>query len=468
MQTIYAFSYNPVIATGTNTTGTNWRMAYQQPIMLYKGTTNQFRLVVFSVNQKVVNLTNYSVQVQIVDRETKEHFVTKTATITTPVSGVATITFTEEDLRNLQHRFYHLIARLVDPDDGSSVSAGEILYLDDNYGAFTSITIEDAWNYNPTSISTVDGIPEISFTNIRETPDSFVGRAGSILTVNNTENSVQFSNSLSSFTIGNLLLSNSSISSNTGINLIFDSQIFSLVDNSTDPAHNVGDGGFFTFADNTHINDGPTFEVWYGNVTNSFDPPGQHSLDIRAADANSYVELASYDLDTFIGIKNKEVFVQVDWLNDPEQGWIFRNDGSIRLSRQGMFRSFDNDVNIAVNNGFVDFNFTDALNVAHQTRFDRDGTSYFGGNLLPGDFTTPSVTPLYNLGSVERPWKNIFTVTAITDPVTFTELPNPGVVGAGARAFITDANTVVFNNQVSGLGSNAVPVFSDGIVWRVG
>lgn len=69
MQTIQAFSYNPAIATGTNTTGTNWRMAYKQPIMLYKGTTNLFRIVVFSTTQKVVNLTGYTVQVQIVDTE---------------------------------------------------------------------------------------------------------------------------------------------------------------------------------------------------------------------------------------------------------------------------------------------------------------------------------------------------------------------------------------------------------------
>ena len=149
MQTIYAFSYNPAINTGTNTTNTVWRMAYQQPIMLYKGTANTIKIVVFNNAQKVVDLTNYDVQVQIVDRETEEHFVTKTATVSAPTSGVASIEFTEADLRNLQHRFYHIIARLMPPDDGSTISAGEILYLDDNYGVFTPVTIEDAWNYSP-------------------------------------------------------------------------------------------------------------------------------------------------------------------------------------------------------------------------------------------------------------------------------------------------------------------------------
>ena len=149
MQTIYAFSYNPAIATGTNTTGTNWRMAYQQPIMLYKGIINTIRIVVFASNQHVVNLTNYSVQLQLVDKETKEHFVTLSATVTTPASGVASFTFMPSDLENLKHRFYHVIARLADPEDGSTLTSGEILYIDDNYGTFTPVILEDTWNFNP-------------------------------------------------------------------------------------------------------------------------------------------------------------------------------------------------------------------------------------------------------------------------------------------------------------------------------
>lgn len=151
MQTIYAISYNTGIATGTNTTGTNWRMAYQQPLMLYKGTVNTIKIVVFAPNQHVVDLTDYEVQLQLVDRETKEHFVTVTATVTTPTSGVGSFTFNPDDLENLKHRFYHVIARLTDPGDGSTLTTGEILYLDDNYGAFTPVVLEDAWNFNPGS-----------------------------------------------------------------------------------------------------------------------------------------------------------------------------------------------------------------------------------------------------------------------------------------------------------------------------
>ena len=147
MQTIYAFSYTPGIATGTTTAGTVWRMAYQQNIQLYKGIVNTVRLVVFNNNQKVVDLSNYDLEVQLVDREAKTHLITKTARAATPTSGVAELDFSAADLDGLDGRFYHIIARLVDPDDGSSYANAEILYLDDNFGVFLPVQI--AWDLAP-------------------------------------------------------------------------------------------------------------------------------------------------------------------------------------------------------------------------------------------------------------------------------------------------------------------------------
>ena len=188
MQTIYTFSYNPTIATGTNSTGTNWRMAYQQPIMLYKGTINSVRIVVFNAKQRIVDLTDTTIEIQIVDRETKEYFVTKTAVID------ATIIFDDNELLGLENRFYHLTARLIVD------STPEILYLDDNYGVFTPVTIESAWDYNATVISTTDGLRDFRFTNLFDAPNTFSGFANKIVKVNGTETALEFStfNTLSS------------------------------------------------------------------------------------------------------------------------------------------------------------------------------------------------------------------------------------------------------------------------------
>lgn len=52
--------------------------------------------------------------------------------------------------------------------------------------------------------------------------------------------------------------------------------------------------------------------------------------------------------------------------------------------------------------------------------------------------------------------------------VTVANLPSASVAGAGARATVTDANGTTFNAAVAGGGANILPVFSDGIIWRIG
>ncbi len=53
-------------------------------------------------------------------------------------------------------------------------------------------------------------------------------------------------------------------------------------------------------------------------------------------------------------------------------------------------------------------------------------------------------------------------------PVTVATLPSASSLGAGATAFVTNANATTFNSIVAGGGSNTVPVVSDGTNWRIG
>jgi hypothetical protein len=55
-----------------------------------------------------------------------------------------------------------------------------------------------------------------------------------------------------------------------------------------------------------------------------------------------------------------------------------------------------------------------------------------------------------------------------TVPTTVGVLPLANTVGAGSRAFVTDANTVTFGSTIAGGAGNSVPVYSDGTDWRVG
>jgi hypothetical protein len=64
---------------------------------------------------------------------------------------------------------------------------------------------------------------------------------------------------------------------------------------------------------------------------------------------------------------------------------------------------------------------------------------------------------------------NISTTGVIKSTATTVDLlPSAVTVGAGARSFVTDANTTTFLARVGSGGSNAVPVVSDGTIWIVG
>ena len=59
-------------------------------------------------------------------------------------------------------------------------------------------------------------------------------------------------------------------------------------------------------------------------------------------------------------------------------------------------------------------------------------------------------------------------LVATITPDTVSGLPSASTVGAGAKAFVTDANATTFASIVAAGGANGVPVYSDGTNWRIG
>jgi hypothetical protein len=55
-----------------------------------------------------------------------------------------------------------------------------------------------------------------------------------------------------------------------------------------------------------------------------------------------------------------------------------------------------------------------------------------------------------------------------TTNYTVATLPSAATSGAGARAFVSDANATTFASTVAGGGANPVPVYSDGTNWKIG
>jgi hypothetical protein len=95
-----------------------------------------------------------------------------------------------------------------------------------------------------------------------------------------------------------------------------------------------------------------------------------------------------------------------------------------------------------------------------------NGNVTFSANTLVAIANT-SNTALSVAGNVTG--GNILTAGVIkTTAKTFATLPAAANVGAGARSFITDANTATWGSQVNSGGANAVPVWTDGTNWYVG
>ena len=89
---------------------------------------------------------------------------------------------------------------------------------------------------------------------------------------------------------------------------------------------------------------------------------------------------------------------------------------------------------------------------------------YANGNVM-GSSSNLTFAPSTNTLSVS----NITTTGVIkTTSTTYSGLPPASSAGAGARAFITNANTTTFLAIVGAGGSNAVPVVSNGTNWIVG
>jgi hypothetical protein len=51
---------------------------------------------------------------------------------------------------------------------------------------------------------------------------------------------------------------------------------------------------------------------------------------------------------------------------------------------------------------------------------------------------------------------------------TVADLPSAVDSGIGARAFVTDSSVTTFGSTVAAGGTSKVPVYSDGVDWKVG
>jgi hypothetical protein len=118
---------------------------YARPIKVYQGIDNPIQLVVKNQDQKPVDLTGYTVQIDIQDPNNQLTAYSFTANGSGNYSnltiGTTTVLFTAAVVNSLDQRFYKLTTRLINNADSTQAP----LYIDDNFGVPLDLEVLPAY-----------------------------------------------------------------------------------------------------------------------------------------------------------------------------------------------------------------------------------------------------------------------------------------------------------------------------------
>ena len=124
------------------------RIMYARPVVVYQGIDNPIQVLIKNQDQKLVNLTGYSVRVDIqdpVNQVTVDSFAVTFSDIT---QGRGTFVISKDAVNNLGLGIYKLTFRTL----RSSDNLGAPLYIDDNYGVPLDLHVRSAY-YSESNIS---------------------------------------------------------------------------------------------------------------------------------------------------------------------------------------------------------------------------------------------------------------------------------------------------------------------------
>lgn len=148
MQTIKTYLYPNTVEVqilDPNIFTTRNRTVYSRTITVYQGIGNPIQLVALNQDQKKVNLTGYTMQVDIQDPVNQVVVTTYNVTWANIELGQGTFTIDRETVDRLEQRFYKLTVRLID----NATNVENPVYIDDNYGVPLDLQVLPAYYYAP-------------------------------------------------------------------------------------------------------------------------------------------------------------------------------------------------------------------------------------------------------------------------------------------------------------------------------
>jgi hypothetical protein len=127
--------FDPAVFTTRN------RQVYSRPIKVYQGIDNPVQVIVKNQDQKLVNLTGYSVQAQIQDPTNQVTVNTYAVTFANIANGHGTFIMDKSTVNTLQNRFYKLTLKTIKSVDNTETP----VYIDDNYGVPLDLEVLPAY-----------------------------------------------------------------------------------------------------------------------------------------------------------------------------------------------------------------------------------------------------------------------------------------------------------------------------------
>jgi hypothetical protein len=117
---------------------------YAKPVTIYKGIDNPIQVNVKNQDQKVVNMTGYSMQVEIQDPVNNVTVDSFSVTFANIVLGRGTFTIDKNTVNSLEQRLYKLTMKTIRADNNTE----QPVYIDDNYGARLPVQVLSGYYSN--------------------------------------------------------------------------------------------------------------------------------------------------------------------------------------------------------------------------------------------------------------------------------------------------------------------------------
>jgi len=148
MQLISVYLYPNKVDAYTNYLASwkteRYRKVYNRNLKLYRGADNRVDIQIRNSDEKNYDVSSYDEFVfNIVNRETKELVLTKDCIVQSSASGKIYVVLTENELTEIETGFYQysIVGQIRNNSDDTIISSRTPLYIDSQYGTFSTLEI---------------------------------------------------------------------------------------------------------------------------------------------------------------------------------------------------------------------------------------------------------------------------------------------------------------------------------------